>query len=149
MFKSSKNKACYGKVETLISQETSIEGTIEAMGTIRVDGTIKGGIKKAEAVIIGENGIIEGNVHAGSISLGGKVKGDIRADKTLELLPGATLNGDMETLNLSISEGSHFDGVCHMIEEGSNGKSSKKKNINLKNRDRAKKSEPQTAGEAT
>lgn len=117
MFKSGKKKTVFGKVETLISQATQIEGTIEIAGTIRIDGTIKGGIRHADGVIIGDTGIIEGDIHAKGVCLGGRVKGNIFSETSLELLPDSTLIGDIETGQLTIAEGAHFDGVCTMIEE--------------------------------
>lgn len=117
MKKPHKRKSIFGKIETLISQDTKIDGIIEASGTIRIDGTVKGGISKAEGVIIGETGIIEGDIVSIGVSVAGKVKGNIHSESTLELLPGSTLQGDIRTSQLSISEGSHFDGVCTMIEE--------------------------------
>ena len=113
---SKKNKGTLGKVETLISQDTLIEGYIEASGTIRVDGTVKGGVKKAEGVIIGETGMVEGNICAECVSLAGNVKGNIRSQTSLELMRGSSLTGDIETTQLSIAEGAHFDGVCTMID---------------------------------
>ena len=112
--KKDNKKSIFGKIETLISQDTTVDGVIDAMGTIRVDGTVKGGIRKADGVIIGETGIIEGNVHSKGVNLAGKVKGNITSETMLELLPGSVLIGDIETSLLSISEGAHFDGSCNM-----------------------------------
>ena len=117
MFKSGKKKTVFGKVETLISQDTQIEGIIDASGTIRIDGTIKGGIRQAEGVIIGDTGVIEGNIRDKCVSLAGRVKGNIFSEISLELLSNSTLLGDIETSQLTIAEGAHFDGVCTMIEE--------------------------------
>lgn len=124
MFKSDK-KTVFGKVETLISQNTQIEGIIEVTGTIRIDGTIKGGIRRADAVIIGDTGIIEGDIYAKGVSLSGRVKGNIFSETSLELLPGSTLMGDIETGQLTIAEGSHFDGACTMTEKRDVNKSAR------------------------
>ncbi|MBN2408014.1 MAG: polymer-forming cytoskeletal protein [Elusimicrobia bacterium] len=107
----------FGKVETLISQDTTVKGTIEASGTIRVDGTVKGGIRNTEGVIIGDTGMVEGDIHSKGVNLAGKVKGNVHAESILELLPGSTLVGDIATSQLSIAEGAHFDGVCNMLDE--------------------------------
>ncbi|MFW6134289.1 MAG: bactofilin family protein [Elusimicrobiota bacterium] len=124
MFKQNKKGTSFGKIETLISQDTKLNGKIEASGTLRIDGTVCGGIQKAEGVIIGETGIVEGDIHCKGLNLGGKIKGNIYCDSTLELLPGSTLIGDIETYRLSIAEGAHFDGVCTMVE----GQKDNKKN---------------------
>ncbi len=125
MFSSNKKKSFSGKIETLISQDTYIEGTIESSGTLRIDGTVKGGIKKADGVIVGENGIVEGDINSKGVSLAGRIRGNVYSEVELELLPGSTLTGDIETSKLSIAEGAHFDGVCTMIEEDSTGRRKK------------------------
>ena len=113
----SKNKNSFGKIETLISQDTKIDGVIETNGTLRIDGTVKGGISKADGVIIGDTGIVEGDIYSSGVNLAGKVTGNIHSEDTLQLLPGSILIGDIKTSQLSISEGAHFDGVCTMIED--------------------------------
>ncbi len=120
MSKASKNKkSLFGTIETLISQDTKVEGTIEANGTLRIDGTVIGGISKAAGVIIGESGMVEGNIVSQGVSLAGKVKGNILADTSLELMQGSILKGDIKTTQLSIAEGAHFDGACTMIDHDS------------------------------
>ncbi|NLB34279.1 MAG: polymer-forming cytoskeletal protein [Elusimicrobia bacterium] len=114
-----RKKNIFGKIETLISQDTLVEGTIEAVGTLRIDGTVKGGIRKADGVIIGETGFIEGNINAEGVSLAGRIKGNVFSETSLELLKGSVLMGDIETARLSIADGAHFDGVCTMIEDTS------------------------------
>jgi cytoskeletal protein CcmA (bactofilin family) len=113
----SKKKNTFGKIETLISQDTKIEGVIETNGTLRIDGTVKGGISKADGVIIGDTGIVEGNINSNGVNLAGKVSGNIHSEDMLQLLPGSILIGDIQTTQLSISEGAHFDGVCTMLED--------------------------------
>ena len=116
MFKAKKSRTVFGRVETLISEDTHVDGVIETSGTIRIDGTVKGGVKKADGVIIGKTGIVEGNIHAQGVNLAGKVRGNIFSEVVLELMPGSTLIGDIDTAQLSISEGAHFDGSCTMHE---------------------------------
>ena len=112
-----KNNQVFGKIETLISQDTKVDGVIHASGTIRIDGIVVGGIDKAEGVIIGETGIVNGNISSVGVSLAGKAQGNIFASDRLELLPGSILNGDIKTTHLSISEGAHFNGGCAMNDE--------------------------------
>jgi cytoskeletal protein CcmA (bactofilin family) len=114
------NKKLFGRIETLISQDTKVDGVIEAVGTLRVDGSITGGISKADGVIIGTTGFVKGDVKAKGVSLAGKVIGNIYAAVAFELLPGSVLKGDIQTAQLSISEGAHFDGACTMLDEADN-----------------------------
>jgi len=116
--KKQKNKnSLFGTIETLISQDTKVDGIIEASGTIRVDGIVKGGITKATGVIIGDTGLVEGNISSLGVSLSGRVVGNIHAAESLELVKGSSLHGDIKTSKLSIAEGAKFDGACQMVED--------------------------------
>lgn len=139
-FKKNK-KSVYGKIETLISQDTTVDGVIEASGTIRVDGTVKGGIRKADGVIIGDTGIIEGDIHSKGVNLAGKVTGNIFSETILELLPGSRLSGNIETAKLSIAEGAHFDGKCNMLDSAADD-SNPDPEIRTKTRSQAAVEEP-------
>ena len=86
--KKNNKKSLFGTVETLISQDTKVDGVIEASGTLRIDGIVNGGITKATGVIIGETGLVEGNVSSQAVSLAGKVVGNVSAEISLELLKG-------------------------------------------------------------
>lgn len=116
MKKTKNSKQILGKIETLISQDTKVDGIIHASGTIRIDGIVVGGIDQAEGVIIGETGIVNGDISSICVSLAGKTHGNIFASDRLELLPGSVLNGDIQTIHLSISEGAHFNGGCNMTD---------------------------------
>ncbi|MFH1416550.1 MAG: polymer-forming cytoskeletal protein [Elusimicrobiota bacterium] len=117
MKKQKHKNSLFGTIETLISQDTKVDGIIEASGTIRVDGIVKGGITKASGVIIGETGLVEGNISSLGVSLAGRVVGNIHAAESLELIKGSSLNGDIKTSKLSIAEGAKFDGTCQMVED--------------------------------
>ena len=105
------------RIETIIGPQAILKGTIAPKGTIRVDGQIEGGILDAEAVILGDNGIIKGDVSAEVVIVGGKIMGNIVATIRLEILPKANVFGDIRTPSLSISDGSVFEGNCTMLKK--------------------------------
>ncbi len=128
-----KNNNNFGKIETLISQDTEIEGFIDATGTLRIDGTVKGGIRQADGLILGQSGVVNGDIHSTGISISGKVEGNIISETKLELLPDSTVIGDIEAVDLSISEGATFNGNCTMKSQQNSQpeKSEKKKKAGL------------------
>jgi len=113
-----KPKDMEGKLETVLGPETHFQGTIRSKGAIRVDGRIEGGIS-AEDIYIGENGEIQGDLSAKDIIVGGKVTGNIMASNSLELRQHSQVFGDIRTAQLSISEGSVFEGNCVMTTDKS------------------------------
>jgi cytoskeletal protein CcmA (bactofilin family) len=112
MFSKPKNTP---KIETVIGAETELEGNINTRQSLRVDGKVKGEVNAISA-IIGEFGVVTGDVTAGTITVAGKVKGNITARESIELLAKAQILGDIRTSKLIISDGACFEGNCQMIK---------------------------------
>ncbi len=112
-------------LETIIGNDSRIEGKVSVKGTIRVDGIVEGDIQ-ADWVVVGETGKIRGNIHTRGIVVGGSVEGNIEATEAVELREKATMAGEIHAPKLGISEGAVFDGRARMksdaepdgIEEG-------------------------------
>lgn len=105
-----------GRVDTLIGPETSLRGSYHSKHSIRVDGEVYGNVTSEDGVIVGEKGMIRGNLIARSLVIGGKVKGNITAYQRLELQRTAQVEGDLSTPSLLIEEGASFEGNCQMEE---------------------------------
>ncbi len=106
------------KIETIIGHGTELEGNIQTSESIRIDGKIKGNIH-AQGVVVGEYGVVLGDVTGRTVTIAGKVKGNISANELLELLPKGQIIGDLRTTKLVISDGANFEGNCQMLK--SNG----------------------------
>lgn len=105
------------EVETIIGEDTIIQGTLKTKGSIRIDGRLEGNIVEASQVIIGVKGYVQGDITAQSVIIGGKVNGNVTTLESIELQPGAQLLGDIHTSTLSIGEGAVFEGHCVMTSE--------------------------------
>jgi len=103
-----------GKVDTLIGPDAEIRGTISTKGTLRIDGSVDGGVANAEAVVIGEDGKVKGDVNAQTVVVEGKISGNIIASASIEMLPHSQVNGDINAPQLYIAEGAIFEGNCVM-----------------------------------
>jgi cytoskeletal protein CcmA (bactofilin family) len=111
----------FKKIETLISHNTEFKGIISSKGSLRIDGIFEGTIEHADGVIIGETGIIKGDINAQNVVTGGKINGNITAAETIEILPTGQMYGDINSATLSISEGAIFEGNCTMSKRKANG----------------------------
>lgn len=103
------------KVDTIIGPLTSIDGTINATGTIRIDGKYNGDIITETDVIVGETGIVTGNITAFNVTISGMVTGNMKCGSLFELLSTGQLVGDIEAKNISINTGAIFKGRCLML----------------------------------
>ncbi len=94
---------------SLISKGCMVHGRIESDVFLRIDGHIKGDLIIAEGLIIGEHGIIEGNIKAREIVVFGSVKGSITAD-TIDLKSSGNILGDIHTDSLQVETGATYIG---------------------------------------
>ena len=115
MFNSKKPKAVSGgMINTIIGDNSKIEGLLLTSDSTRVDGLLQGKILSESSVIIGEHGVIRGDIKAVDILIAGTVYGNIRADSKIEITGTGRVLGDIFTKTLVIDEGASFKGNCTM-----------------------------------
>lgn len=114
-----RKKTDLNQTDTLIGQETSMEGQLRSKASTRIDGRIKGDIECEGDCIVGERGHAESNVRARHISIAGKVIGDVFTEGTLTILSTGSLHGNCEAATLIIEEGGVFNGTSSMSKNES------------------------------
>jgi cytoskeletal protein CcmA (bactofilin family) len=90
-----------------------VEGNFFVPTTTRIDGIIKGDLTGEIGIIIGNKGLVEGNVCAKEVVVYGSVRGNIEAHN-LELKRGSNVNGDLSVNNLLTESGAIINGSCNM-----------------------------------
>lgn len=79
-------------VETVIGGGSTIVGELRSTGTVRVDGVLEGGAS-VDWVIVGEGGLIRGNVICRGSVVGGGWKGTSALTTWWRSGPGGSLPG--------------------------------------------------------
>lgn len=97
-----------------IGAGTIVTGDVQSKGDIRVDGSLKGSLNTSGKVVLGKEGVIEGDVLCNSADISGTIKAKITVSQLLSLKANAKLNGDIITNKLSIEPGASFSGSCSM-----------------------------------
>tara|TARA_B100000927_G_scaffold291728_1_gene296256 strand:+ start:12487 stop:12903 length:417 start_codon:yes stop_codon:yes gene_type:complete len=110
---SDKKKTMKETINT-IGSGTIVTGDIESKGDIRVDGILKGTVNTSGKVVLGKEGIVEGDVSCNNADIAGIVNAKITVTQLLLLKSTAKLNGDIVTNKLSIEPGASFTGSCSM-----------------------------------
>lgn len=87
---------------------------IVSSGMVRINTHLKGEIDCSGALILAEQGEVEGEVHTRFISVAGKIKGMVYASDKIEIKAKGIVLGDIHTNSLVIEPGGYFDGQCHM-----------------------------------
>ena len=119
-----KSKTASAKVDTIVGQQTRIEGDIHFSGGLHIDGRIKGGViaesGSGSVLTISEHGSIEGDVMVPTVILNGSVTGDVRSGERIELAAKARVDGDVYYNLIEMAMGAMVNGsLVHNAETDS------------------------------
>ena len=101
-------------IETVIGQNTSIRGDVNGSGNIRVDGRIEGGISIDGNVVVGEHGVVQGDIKARNLIISGKVTGNADIEASLCIYATGQLIGDIQVSSFKVEDGGVFKGHSEM-----------------------------------
>ncbi len=101
----------------IITSGTVIKGDITATGDFRLDGTLEGNIQLNGKLVVGDSGIVNGNILCMNANIIGTVNGNLSVKELLSLHSTARVKGDILINKLSIEPGAVFTGKCNMLDE--------------------------------
>jgi len=101
----------------IITSGTLIKGDISASGDFRLDGTLEGNIQLNGKLVVGDSGVVNGNVLCVNANIIGTVNGNLSVKELLSLNATARVKGDILINKLSIEPGAIFTGKCRMLDE--------------------------------
>ena len=99
---------------TLLAKGVELKGEIKVEGTVRIDGRLEGEVHTKGEVIVGEDGVVQGSIYAGSLISSGRIKATVTATERIQLLKTAILIGEVHCPVMSMEEGAKFQGVSDM-----------------------------------
>ncbi len=94
---------------TLISKGCVVQGKIESDVFVRIDGNIIGDLFIGEGLIVGENGLIEGNINTREIVVFGTVNGTVKAE-SIDIKSSGRILGELHTASLQVEKGAVYIG---------------------------------------
>lgn len=90
------------------------EGEINFDGTVRIEGKFKGPVNVRDSLFIAGYGKVIGDIHADTVVCKGRITGDVRALKRVEIQPDGIIEGNVHAPSFQIEPGGRFEGRCHM-----------------------------------
>lgn len=82
-------KSSVSRIETVIGENTAIDGAVTFSGGLHIDGRIKGDVTaeagKEAMLTVSEQGSVEGNIKVPNLVLNGRVTGDVHVTDRLEM----------------------------------------------------------------
>ncbi len=118
-----KPKPIKAEIDTLIGAKSRINGDVEFVGGLHLDGYISGNVRSdpgsGATLSVSEQGCIEGSVVVTNIVLNGIVKGDIDAGDRVEMGPKARVLGSVHYTTIETAVGAQINGK--LIHKGKAG----------------------------
>ena len=99
---------------TLLAKGVELKGEIRVEGTVRIDGRLQGEVHTTGQVIVGEDGVVTGTIHAGILVCSGRIKATVTATERIQLLQTGILMGEVHCPVFSMEDGAKFQGVSDM-----------------------------------
>ncbi len=101
------------EISTVIGEGYIFTGELQGSSIIRIEGKIIGDVNVDSGVILGENGIIEGNITSKSVIIYGTVNGNIKTTQ-LEIKKTGHVHGDITADTIEIELGAQYNGQLTM-----------------------------------
>jgi cytoskeletal protein CcmA (bactofilin family) len=104
-----KNMAENTSNHTILS-DVEITGSINFKGQLTFDGTLKKGTITGESLVIGKTADIHGNIQADSLTIHGRIAGDIVVSGKCEVSNTADFAGTLTANRISMADGASVNG---------------------------------------
>jgi cytoskeletal protein CcmA (bactofilin family) len=99
---------------TYLGPDIVIDGTVSGSENVLIEGTVRGKINLGNDLQIGTRARVEANVHAKTVTIEGKLTGDVSADDRVELVMTSTVDGNIKAPKIIVAEGAKFRGSVDM-----------------------------------
>jgi cytoskeletal protein CcmA (bactofilin family) len=99
---------------TIIGPGITIEGEVTSDEEVVVAGKLRGKLTVDGAVTVDSGAVVEADIGATALSVGGSITGNVKVAERVDLLAGGRLIGDVKAARLTIADGASFKGNVDM-----------------------------------
>lgn len=99
---------------TVIGEGLTIEGEVVTDDEVVVQGAVRGTLTSGDVVSIASGGVVEADIQATSLSVGGQATGNVVVTDRVDIQAGGRLIGDVKAARLTIADGASFKGNVDM-----------------------------------
>jgi cytoskeletal protein CcmA (bactofilin family) len=96
--------------KNVLNSDVELKGTLKFSGELTFDGKLDGDIQTDGSLVLGDNAVIKGNLNVTTVTIRGKVNGNVVAKEKIDIKTKAELFGDIRAPKLVIEEGVTFVG---------------------------------------
>jgi cytoskeletal protein CcmA (bactofilin family) len=104
-----------------IGKSLKLKGEITGSEDLYIDGEVEGTVElKEHSLTVGPNGKVHADVSARSITILGRLQGNVKAGERIEIRKTGSLEGDLSTARIVIEDGAVFRGSIDIVKPGQN-----------------------------
>ena len=104
--------------KTIIADDVEITGNIKCTGGVRLAGRLAGDLACGGDVLVEKTSQVKGNLTVNTVTLYGRLAGNIVAKDRIELRSGARVMGDIKGKRLIVEDGVSFVGKSEINASG-------------------------------
>jgi cytoskeletal protein CcmA (bactofilin family) len=104
-------------IENVLGQSLTVRGDLTADGGFRIDGTVEGNVESKAAIVVGESGVVRGDLRGTDIVVAGQILGNVTCEGHLEILSKGRIEGDIDAKSVRIETGGVFRGTSRMGDQ--------------------------------
>ena len=97
-------------VISIIGVGMTLTGDCQTDGALRIEGTVKGDVRAGKAVVIGKEGLVDGNIYTQDAVIAGGVLGSVHAESRLEVQSSGSISGEIDARRMQLEEGATLQG---------------------------------------
>jgi len=109
-----KEKETRPMANTVIGSSIVIDGEISSEEALTILGTVKGKVASANAVTVEAGATVEADIEGQSVTVSGKLTGNVTARERLELRPESKMIGNAKAPRIVVADGAVFKGNVDM-----------------------------------
>jgi cytoskeletal protein CcmA (bactofilin family) len=119
-WKKNKFESRTGRIGSLIGPDTVMKGDVDFIGDLRVEGAVRGDVSVSldgsGVLMLGENGIVNGNVRVTHLVVYGSITGSVYVTDLVELRSSAVISGDVYYGTMEMQMGAVIEGNLVHLE---------------------------------
>ena len=109
------------KKQSMVAEAVAIVGQLNCQGDLSIEGQFKGSIQAADyTVVIGSNGLADGDITANNLLVKGRVVGKISVADRIIIAKTGTIVGNLQAAKVELENGAKYKGIIEIdpIEQG-------------------------------
>lgn len=99
---------------TIIGSSITVDGEISGDEPLTILGTVKGKIAVDQNLVVEQGATVEANVEVQTLTVSGRLTGNVLAREKVELRSDAKVIGDVKAPRIVIADGASFKGNVDM-----------------------------------